>query len=148
MFLHHITFWNMQASQHQLRRFVSLVPTDKSLAFLRTMQVTGLYCPLVHRFTNFAVYRLFWSFSKLFLILWCLNKISGIRFYQGRLGSQMLGWEHDSSERQRKHPADLPPQLTAQVVPTHAKSLLQTECPPFYSLWIPLSTLLTTSYSP
>ena len=76
------------------------------------------------------------------------NKNSIVRFYQWRLRNQMLGWKPARSERQRKHPADLPPQSTSlqqcpslKNTPSNWMPLPSTSCASF-------SLLLTPSYSP
>ena len=46
------------------------------------------------------------------------NEISIVRFYHWRLRSQMLRWKPASSERQRKHSADLPPQQHPEATPS------------------------------
>ena len=71
---------------------------------------------------------------KMTMISWCqplwlgkkwnhiiLNKISNFEVSQYCVGSQMLGWNSDSLERQKKHPASLPPQVNLNS--------LQIECP-------------------
>jgi hypothetical protein len=65
-------------------------------------------------------------------------KIIIIQFYRWRPGNQMVVWKPASSERQRKHPADLPSQPMSQKESPLwclSKNLLQTECP---SLLLPV----------
>jgi hypothetical protein len=56
-----------------------------------------------------------------------LNKILILWFYQWRVGSQRLGWEHTSSERQRKNPANPSPQNQCPLSWSPRK--LTTQCP-------------------
>ena len=71
------------------------------------------------------------------------NKISTVQFYQWRLRSQMLGWKPASSERQRKHPADLPPQPVSQQQAPPPCCLRK---PP--SNWTPLPSTSCTALYP
>jgi hypothetical protein len=101
---------------------------DTFLAFPVTMLVLCFTVrPLVHGYLN--------NFSEA-----SSSTIDGnFLFFNKNLNHSILPlktWEPDSSERQRKHPVDLPPLLTAQqAFPTHTKSLLQTESP---SLLLPV----------
>jgi hypothetical protein len=59
----------------------------------------------------------------------------------------MLGYKPAGSEKQRKHPADLPQQLTSQkeVLLHHvSQKALKLNVPPFCFLSISLSLLLTS----
>lgn len=82
---------------------------------------------------NYTIYEM-WQ-----RLVFLLTKISIVRFYQWRLGSQMLGWKSASSDMQRKHPDDLP--LQEKAAPFLHK-LLRLNVPPFHFLCV--SIILTS----
>lgn len=121
--------------------------------------LSGALCPLrktanaatIVPTTNKHTHLCHYTLKDLTLSFDKKKKTSTIQFYHLRLASQMPWWKPASSGRQRKHPADLPPQpvfLNASPLSCHLKKTsFKLNAPPFYFLWVCLSLLLTPSYS-